>query len=91
MSTEKKCTMKDLDFHMNYHESCTSCENGECHGTGYSTDKEHFIHVLAITSNGPFIVTIHNCNNNEPPETKHFPSDSECATHLRDFFNFRCT
>lgn len=92
MSTEKeKCTMKDLDFHMNYHETCSSCENGECHGSAYTSDKEHFIHVLAFTAVGPFMVTIYSCNDqNEQPKKEMFQSDSECATFLRDIFNFKC-
>lgn len=91
MSTEKECTLKDLDFHMTYHETCSSCEDGECHGTGYTENKEFHIHVLAFTKNGPFKVTIYNCkDHDQPPKTEMFSSDSKCATYLRDTFNFKC-
>lgn len=90
MSTEKECTLEDINFYMDYHESCSTCGEGDCHGAAYTEDKHYWIHVLGKTKNGPFIVTIIDTIGDEPKIVENIPSNHKCAVYLRDNFNFTC-
>ncbi|MBK8642756.1 MAG: hypothetical protein IPN15_11270 [Saprospiraceae bacterium] len=90
MSNQKECTLLDINFHFNYNENCSTCENGECHAMVQTDDKHYWIPVLGTSKLGPFIVTIIDNKSIEPNRVESFSKDSDCAVFLRDTFGFKC-